>query len=81
MSLVAIRFPQSRLGNLVRGGREYPLERLVAIASSSSFESLREEVSMPLSRKTLWIGAALAVAAAIVLLAVFAGGGGGGAGY
>ena len=32
---------------------------------------------MPLSRRTLWIGATLAIAAAvIVVLAVFAGGGG-----
>jgi hypothetical protein len=37
---------------------------------------------MPLSRRTLWIGATLAiVAAVIVVLAVFAGGGAGGTGY
>jgi hypothetical protein len=37
---------------------------------------------MPLSRRTLWIGATLAVVAAvIVVIAVFAGGGGGTPGY
>jgi hypothetical protein len=37
---------------------------------------------MPLSRRTLWIGATLAiVAAVIVVIAVFAGGGGGTPGY
>jgi hypothetical protein len=43
--------------------------------------SIREwkEVSMPLSRRTLWIGAALAALLAIVVLAVVYGGGGGGA--
>jgi hypothetical protein len=33
---------------------------------------------MPLSRRTLWIGAALAALVAIVVLAVVYGGGGGG---
>jgi hypothetical protein len=36
---------------------------------------------MPLSRRTLWIGATLAIAAVIVVIAVFAGGGGGTPGY
>jgi hypothetical protein len=37
---------------------------------------------MPLSRRTLWIGATLAiVAAVIVVIAVVAGGGGGTPGY
>jgi hypothetical protein len=34
--------------------------------------------TMTLSRRTLWIGVALAVAAIVVLIAVFTGGGGGG---
>jgi hypothetical protein len=44
--------------------------------------SIREwkGVSMPLSRRTLWIGAALAALVAIVVLAVVFGGGGGGGG-
>jgi hypothetical protein len=36
---------------------------------------------MPLSRRTLWIGAALAALVTIVVLAVVYGGGGGGGGY
>ena len=37
---------------------------------------------MPLSRRTLWIGGALAiVAAVVVLLVVYSGGGGGAPGY
>jgi hypothetical protein len=46
------------------------------------FQSLREEVGMPLSRKTLWIGVALAaLAVVIVVVAVASSGGGGGVGY
>ena len=48
----------------------------------SSVLSLREEVEMPLSRRTLWIGAALAaLAVVIVVLAILSSGGSGGVGY
>ena len=36
---------------------------------------------MPLSRRTLWIGAALAILAAVIVVAAVYGGGGGGGGY
>jgi hypothetical protein len=37
---------------------------------------------MPLSRRTLWIGAGLVLAVvAVLLVAVYGGGGGGGVGY
>jgi hypothetical protein len=51
---------------------------------SSSFRLLfasGRRFRMPLSRRTLWIGAALAALVAIVVLAVVYGGGGGGGGY
>lgn len=42
----------------------------------------RKGVQMPLSRRTLWIGGALAVlAAVIIVVALYSGGGGGGYGY
>jgi hypothetical protein len=51
------------------------------ISVESRFE-ISEGGFMPLSRRTIWIGAALAiVAAVIVVIAVFAGGGGGTPGY
>ncbi len=36
---------------------------------------------MPLSRRTLWIGAVLALALIVVLAVVYGGGGGAGGGY
>lgn len=48
----------------------------------ASYLTVKGGVSMPLSRRTLWIGAALAVlAAVIVVVAVYSGGGGGPGGY
>jgi hypothetical protein len=40
----------------------------------------RGEVEMPISRRTLWIGAALAVIAVVVVLVIVYAGGGGGSG-
>jgi hypothetical protein len=49
--------------------------------SRSGFYSRGRGFRMPLSRRTLWIGAALAALVAIVVVAVVYGGGGGGGGY
>jgi hypothetical protein len=63
--------------------REYVLPAEAFDEVVVQFLMLREGLKMPLSRRSLWIGAALAaVAVVIVVLAIVSsGGGGGGVGY
>ena len=64
--------------------RNSPLPRDVFELDDSGSLHARREVAMALSRRTLWIGAALVLAiVAVVLIAVFSGDGsaGGGVGY
>jgi hypothetical protein len=52
------------------------------MAASARISLAKGGGSVSLSRKTLWIGAALvAIAVAVVLIVVYSGGGGGGGGY
>jgi hypothetical protein len=69
-----VRTPPSRISSVCENSKS------LMSPSTITFEREKGE-EMPLSRRTLWIGVALAGVAVVVLIAVFSAGGVGGVGY